>query len=624
MGYFQTLWFWLWGIIKKSFTYRILHGFYEWISRSWQQSVLASTFRRKWLGAYTAAKSILCRFLKIPFTFLEFLQRKIGTWLDGKIKGSLLISVGSTYLHNLLAVNLKYIGVVLTAFSVTSIVLGFLGFGSAGVLQIALLVLGILLFFINVNVTECLKGSGIVKFISLCLGTELSFDFYKKDLTEGNKRLLTAIPFGIIAGAASAFLGPILGIGVLAAFAGMFLILYSATAGVFFTVLLTPIVPTMAVVGLSLFCLFSLILHSICDKNFKWRIGGVGYMILGLLVIYLIAGICSFAPIKSLSIFCVYFALMSFYFIVINTLKSKKQIFDLLTVFAISGAVVSVYGLLQYLFGWNINQAWMDEEMFGDIKMRIYSTLENPNVLGEYILLHLPICIGLMWTKRGVLPKLLYGGMAVVSFAALILTFSRGCWIGLLVAAAVFVTFAAGKLWGLLLLVLPALPVLIPESIINRFMSVGDMKDSSTSYRVFIWLGTINLLKDFWLSGIGMGTEAFTQVYPFYSYSAVVAPHAHNLFLQTWVESGIVGLIVFLGILTVFLKTLATSHKALGGKGAAAPTMMVALAAGVIGFLVQGMFDNCFYNYRVVMVFWTVLAVGVSFTTLLKESEGTE
>ena len=161
----------------------------------------------------------------------------------------------------------------------------------------------------------------------------------------------------------------------------------------------------------------------------------------------------------------------------------------------------------------------MDEEMFEDIKMRIYSTLENPNVLGEYILLVLPLAVGLMWTKKGVLAKLFYLGAAAVMFVALILTFSRGCWIGLMLSAAIFITLVAGKLWGLGLIALPIIPIVLPESIINRFMSIGDMKDTSTSYRVYIWFGTILMLKDFWLSGIGMGTEAFQSVYPFYSYN---------------------------------------------------------------------------------------------------------
>ena len=49
--------------------------------------------------------------------------------------------------------------------------------------------------------------------------------------------------------------------------------------------------------------------------------------------------------------------------------------------------------------------------------------------------------------------------------------------------------------------------------------------------------------------------------------------------------------------------------------------MIVAIAAGVVGFAVQGMFDNCFYNYRVFLIFWYVIALGVAAVHIAK-SEG--
>ena len=300
-----------------------------------------------------------------------------------------------------------------------------------------------------------------------------------------------------------------------------------------------------------------------------------------------------------------------------------KHLFNSVKVGKLRRNRVSLYAqclyLCQYLFGWNVNQAWMDEEMFTDIKMRIYSTLGNPNVLGEYILLVLPVAIGMMFTKKGVFSKIVYAGISAVLFGALILTFSRGCWLGLMASAAIFVTFAAGKLWGLAVIALPFLPMILPESIINRFTSIGDMKDSSTSYRVYIWMGTLAMIKDFWVSGIGMGQEAFTEIYPFYSYNGIVAPHSHNLFLQILVESGICGIIVFLAIVLLFIKKMTTGYQFGGRKGGELSTMIVAVSSGVCGFLLQGMFDNCFYNYRVLLVFWCVIGIAMACTYVAKD-----
>ncbi len=97
-----------------------------------------------------------------------------------------------------------------------------------------------------------------------------------------------------------------------------------------------------------------------------------------------------------------------------------------------------------------------------------------------------------------------------------------------------------------------------------------------------------------------------------------MAPHSHNLFLQILVESGIGGIVVFLLILAFFLKKMMVGYQLGGGKGMPLSTMITAISAGVCGFLVQGMFDNCFYNYRVLLVFWYVLGIAVTCARIAK------
>ena len=120
--------------------------------------------------------------------------------------------------------------------------------------------------------------------------------------------------------------------------------------------------------------------------------------------------------------------------------------------------------------------------------------------------------------------------MFLVLALCLVLTQSRGCWIGFMLSVVIFVTFYEGKWWGFIPIVLCILPFIIPQTIVDRIMSVGNMEDSSTSYRLYIWMGTLGMMKHYWLGGIGMGEAAFSQVYPFFSYNAIIAPHSHNLF----------------------------------------------------------------------------------------------
>ncbi|MBQ9757451.1 MAG: O-antigen ligase family protein [Clostridia bacterium] len=623
-GFFITAWLCFYNlVIKNSVTYRCLLGLYNGISRSWQNSCITNLFRKQFLTEETAADSLWGKICFSPFLLLEKIGTAFGEKLISQKEKSLVVRFFKFFLHNSLALNLRFLGVFIFCGALSDLIVS-LVLGQGLLLSVLAIILGLFLYLFDFNLTTAFKGSRVVKLLENCLDAKFNFDFFYITKCEGKSRLTSAVVLGVITGLICGAVSPVLALLFVLGLLFFCLVLYKVEFGVFVTVFLAPLVPTMVLVGLSLFCLFSLIVKYLTTKKFAWRLEGCGLMIITMLLIYLVAALTSFAPFKSVQIWLVYFAFMIFYFVLINTIKTKNQLFNILKVFVLSGGIVCLYGLLQYIFGWNVNQAWMDEEMFEDIKMRIYSTLENPNVLGEYILLVLPVCISLMWTSKKVLSKIVYAGLSGLLGIALILTFSRGCWLGIMASASVFVTFVCGKLWGLALIAIPILPMVLPQSIINRFSSIGDMKDSSTSYRVYIWMGTLLMLKDFWLSGIGPGTEAFTQVYPFYSYSAIVAPHSHNLFLQVLVESGILGIFAFVLLIILFMKNSISGYLAFG-KGNPLSVVIVGIASGIIGFLVQGLFDNCFYNYRVFMIFFSVIALGIAASKIAKtESQKTE
>lgn len=121
-------------------------------------------------------------------------------------------------------------------------------------------------------------------------------------------------------------------------------------------------------------------------------------------------------------------------------------------------------------------------------------------------------------------------------------------------------------------------------------------------------MGTLAMLKNYWLCGIGPGTEAFNRVYPAYSYNSIIAPHSHNLFLQIVCDAGIAALAVFLILMFVYFRMMcAALHRE---EDWTSRLNQVAFTGGVCGFLVQAMTDYSFYNYRVLFLFWAYLALG--------------
>ena len=618
MGYFMQALSVIWVWIQNSGIYRLLRSFYDGISGSWKKSKIASWFRQEHFTAGAQKESLLGKMLGFPFWGLCKLQKKYGVKLSQKIEESTILGFAKTYLHNMLALNLRFIGILFFGCGVGTCLGSFVAGTPLDRIWPVFGVLGLVLSFFDGNITDWLKGSALIKGICYCLGIAPTFGWYEKEKVQANGRTVLAILAGILSGIAGGLTIPVLGFAIPVGLAAVFLVLAQPVVGAFALVFFAPILPTMVLAGFSILSVFALVIKSLIDPDFRWRYDGLGFLLLGFIMIYLFAGITSFAMVKSLSIWAIYAVFMATYFLIVNVIHEPDKLRQMLVTFVLSGFLVCLYGIAQYVFGWDTQQAWMDEEMFSDIKMRIYSTLGNPNVLGEYILLVLPVSIGLFWIGKNVWQKLTYAGISAVLFVALILTFSRGCWVGLLFAAAIFITFSAGKLWGLGLIALPIIPAVLPESIINRFTSIGDMKDSSTSYRVYIWMGTLAMIRDFWVSGIGMGDVAFKAVYPFYSYNGIVAPHSHNLFLQILVESGIAGIVIFLVIVAFFLKRMMVGYGLGGGKGKPLSVMINAISAGVCGFLLQGMFDNCFYNYRVMLIFWMTLAMGIACANVAK------
>lgn len=613
-GFFKSLW----QMFKNSGLYWLLMKIYSGISGSWKNSVIMTRIRNSGQDCISnetvTAKAVYC-----PFAFLSFLKRKIGGFIQNNISQSCICKWSRLYIQGFMAVNTRFFGIMLVGTALSYICT------SMHISKISALAgaAGAVLCIFNYNLMGFLKPSKFADLIKSALGFKgLDFEFFDENMQKGRARLVTALLCGIVTGAVMS-VSKLYGIAIPFALFGMLLVLYAPVTGVFAAVFLAPFVPTMVLAGLCLWTGLSLIIKSITKTDFKWRFDGVGMCIILFLAVLFVSSLMSFARLGSLKVWAMYLVFTGFYFVIINAVETKEQLYAVFKVLVISGALVALYGVMQYVFGWTTSNSWIDEEMFEDATMRVYSTLGNPNVLGEYLLLIIPASVVYMLKYRWKeLSKWTYALMTAVLALCLILTQSRGCWIGFMISAVIFVTFYNGKWWGLLPLVLCILPFVIPQTIADRIMSVGNMEDSSTSYRVYIWLGTLGMMRHYWLGGIGMGEAAFSQVYPFFSYNAIIAPHSHNLFLQLLVEAGISGLAVFLVLQIVFMKKMYMIYRQ-DSKRSEASMLSLAMASGVIGFLAQSMFDYTFYNYRVMAVFFMVLALGsaLKFTAVPSKEE---
>jgi O-antigen ligase len=379
--------------------------------------------------------------------------------------------------------------------------------------------------------------------------------------------------------------------------------------------------PSLLLLGLALLGYFSLFLMLTREKHRPLVFSPINRYILLYAAIYLAGTLFSVNLRGSLGPGLLSVAFILFAVVLNNAVSGKKQLDTLIFLMVLAAAAVSCWGILQYLFGWGYqSQAWVDSDMFTSISFRVPSTLENPNMLGQYLILLIPVGGAGLLSSKTWKWRLFYLCCCGVMCVCMILTFSRGAWLGLLLAGAVFLLLLNPRFILLAPFALVALYFVMPETVITRFTSIGNLGDQSTSYRVYIWMGVLAMLKDYWLCGIGPGDTAFNMVYPAYSYNTIVAPHSHNLFLQIICDAGICALVIFLVLLFVYFRMMcrALSRE----KDWKSRMYQLAFTSGVCGFLVQAMTDYSFYNYRVMFLFWAYLALGALSTRRSNMAEG--
>lgn len=612
VNFFVTLYAWFKSAFNGSVLKKIQDFFKGFFTKSSKHSFFVSFFTKSPQTKQRTQNSFVYNVFVRIMSVLSYLAKGIVKIL----KKSYILS-GILYIYkNFFRLSVRGYGLTILAFAIVYEI--FLLANSLNImLAVVFQIIALLMIFINLSPGAVVANSVAVK--KLMLIFDIDLEDYSDTVELSKKASIIFCLIGVVLGLMAIIVPPMY---VFALFVGasfVCAVLINFKIGAFLVPFVFPFMPTMAIVGLILLSFLSLFFKTLYDDNFKFNKTNLDVYVILFAIVMLVSAIFSFARLNSMKIYMVYLAFMLGYFVFTNTIISKKDLYSFLTLSVISAFFVALYGVYQYVFGFAEGSTWIDTEMFSDIQTRVVSTFENPNVLGEYLLLMIPVAAAFLWSA----PKKYNQFINLVALSVLglcmIFTYSRGNWLGLIAAIIIFISFYDRKFIyaGIILAVIS--PLIVPESIINRFLSIGDTTDTSTSYRVYIWFGTISMLKDYWLCGIGLGSEAFNMIYPRYSYASIVAPHSHNLYLQIIAENGILGIIVFLGMMITYFKDIISCVSA--RKRSIVKAILIALMSGMAGYLVQGAFDNVWYNYRIVMMFFMFLAISQSAVLILRKED---
>lgn len=334
--------------------------------------------------------------------------------------------------------------------------------------------------------------------------------------------------------------------------------------------------------------------------------------------------VTSLFPDRSVHDFQIFVVVLPLVFLVVNDIGNRGEMEALLWALVFGVALVSVHGLYQYFFEASFLDAgekWVDLEENPYIRNRALATFENPNLLAHFYVLTVPILMAIWFNLKEWRHRLVLGGVIGLVLLALLLTYSRGGWLGLAVAVSAFAILKDRRSIVVLFIIGVIGLMVMPENIMARLMSVTNLADSSTSHRFAVWLNSIRIIKDHWLAGVGTGSGAFLLTYISYLVDkGDYAPHAHNIYLQLWGELGIVGLVTFMWML---FKMWQSGLRILNRSQGFYHNLAAGLLGSLTGFMAHSLVEYGLWYYKLAVMFWLLVALFMLMEKLyLSEGKG--
>lgn len=329
------------------------------------------------------------------------------------------------------------------------------------------------------------------------------------------------------------------------------------------------------------------------------------------------------------------FTYLGFYFSAVQYYKNNlSKIASTIFVIALCAASQGVIGIFQNFSQLGEISTWQDVSSINpeDVMTRVYGTLNpfNPNLFGGYLVATLPCLFGsfiLSLFKKTYKTASIFLALALITSTSLILSGCRGAYIGFATIMLCFFGFLAKFIWqdlteengkkeffkklylsaiGVMTLLMTSI-VLLVSSIRTRIFSIFAMRnDSSTSFRLNVYQSAIDMIKDNWLLGIGVGNQNFREVYGLYMRTGFDALSTYSVFLEIAVESGIFALFAFLGFL------FALGHKAIkfifNSKDFKSAIIVSVSIIAIAAIMIHGFVDTVFFRPQIQFVFWTMVA----------------
>jgi O-antigen ligase len=282
----------------------------------------------------------------------------------------------------------------------------------------------------------------------------------------------------------------------------------------------------------------------------------------------------------------------------------------------VSGYVIATVAILQSAFG-ILGGGYFHG---ANNVIRPDVTLANPDFLGIFLAMLLPVAFAKLISRRPLTTRVLAANVVVVLFLGLLASFTRAAWIGAIVGVVVVLVLRRGRfhVWPFVIsasvlvvgfAIIAGSAAARPSSgasgigpaLIARIASIADLKSGTSNERIATWGDTLPLIASRPI--LGYGPDTFGLVYPQFqrvNQNFVLWDKPHQDALGVAASQGIIGLLAYIWILVAVVRAFWRGRYQRGA---------VALFAGWVAYVASIQAD--FSWIPTALPFWLFVAASI-------------
>lgn len=281
-----------------------------------------------------------------------------------------------------------------------------------------------------------------------------------------------------------------------------------------------------------------------------------------------------------------------FFFCFQLLIKQYKDFTTPLNLLFLGAVIISAFGIIQHFTLIHLPlQFWGA----GEEVLRITSFFDYPNALALYLAPILSFFLTAFILDEKTLNKKNLGLGLAVMLLALFLTYSRGAWIAIVVTTGITLLYHYPIKKILPMMVLAGLVLINVPIVHNRLILIN--RDRSSDAHLQLLTAGITQIHGHPI--LGDGLAGFPQALKLQHFSGEILNYPHNILLNFWLETGLLGLLAFLAIILICLWRWIRQPN----------WYTTAAMAFLLTLLVHGLVDVPYFKNDLALLFWFIIAI---------------